>query len=485
MTADGPSANAIDWHNTIGTSGTIVAQDGAGATDDAFRAGSREQIPGKWGFTPSPSSPKDDIFFTAYDSDAHPDGVFLNLGSILKAANGAFDESFELNQLSPGTLSKPTYRTADVGGTLIAVPARKTGDVLLAFDTTTGGAVRIGVCRWASDQPDPIPGDPYPAGYFDSGRWNLLNGTALDDTNDKACTQINPTTAPTAEGAINGSTIPAVDDPISNADITLGNFGELSVNITQALTTTQNPNPCFHFESTWTRTRSSNLVNSDPEDVSLPKPIVVANCAASNTTPPITSATLSPAVPNGANAWYTSEVHVTVSATDPDDAVVETRCVLDPATGPVDFEALPTNCPYLGAGSGVSSDGQHTVYFASIDSNANGESVKTASFKIDATPPATIIRGAPTQILLLGAPVTGTARDNLSGISSTSVSFINLFTGRSTTRQATCASGCGSTVTTWHVTTKGLHGPYRVIASSLDTAANTASAANSITALIL
>src|SRR5882762_6196432 len=353
MTADGPSANAIDWHNTIGTSGTIVAQDGAGATDDAFRAGSREQIPGKWGFTPSPSSPKDDIFFTAYDSDAHPDGVFLNLGSILKAANGAFDESFELNQLSPGTLSKPTYRTADVGGTLIAVPARKTGDVLLAFDTTTGGAVRIGVCRWASDQPDPIPGDPYPAGYFDSGRWNLLNGTALDDTNDKACTQINPTTAPTAEGAINGSTIPAVDDPISNADITLGNFGELSVNITRALTTTQNPNPCFHFESTWTRTRSSNLVNSDPEDVSLPKPIVVANCAASNTTPPITSATLSPAVPNGANAWYTSEVHVTVSATDPDDAVVETRCVLDPATGPVDFEALPTNCPYLGAGSGV------------------------------------------------------------------------------------------------------------------------------------
>jgi hypothetical protein len=220
----------------------------------------------------------------AQHADPLSNDVFVYLGSILKAANGSFDESFELNQLSPGTPSSPTYRTINVAGTQVAVPARKTGDVLLTFDSS-GGVVTIGLCKWRSSQPDPAPGDPYPAGYFDSGRWYLLNGTAVDDTNDKACTRLNTTTSPTAEGAINPSAIAAADNPLSGVDVSAGNFGELSVDISKALTT----NPCFNFKSVWMRTRSSNQVNSNPEDVVLPKPIDASNCPGAVT--PLTSST--------------------------------------------------------------------------------------------------------------------------------------------------------------------------------------------------
>jgi uncharacterized repeat protein (TIGR01451 family) len=282
MQAQGPSPKAIDWQQLVGAPGTIVTQDGTGGTDDTFQGGSKEEVPGGWTFTQSPSSPKDDVLFAAQRTDSLSNDVFLYLGSILKAANGSFDESFELNQLSPGTVASPTYRTATVGGTTIPVPARETGDLLLTFDTN-GGIVTIGLCTWKSAQPDPAPGNPFPAGYFDSGQWLLLDGTPLDNTNTKACTQLNPQTTPAAEGAVNASTIPAAQNPISNTDVTAGNFGELAVNITAALKSQQTPNPCFDFGSVWMRTRSSNQVNSNPEDVVFPKPIVVANCAVSGT----------------------------------------------------------------------------------------------------------------------------------------------------------------------------------------------------------
>ena len=282
MVVDGPSAKAQDWSSIVGQPNTIVTQDGTGGTDDTFQGGSKEETPSSWAFTQSPSSPKDDIFFAAQAPDTLSTDVFLYLASILKAANGSFDESFELNQLSPGTGANPTYRSVTIGASQVALPARKTGDLLLTFDSN-GGVVTVGACTWKSDKADPAPGNPFPAGYFDSGQWLLLNGTPLDSTNTKQCTQLNPQTTPAAEGAINGSTITAANNPISGADVTAGNFGELSVDITKALAQAGNANPCFDFGSVWVRTRSSNQVNSNPEDVVFPKPLLAANCGVSGT----------------------------------------------------------------------------------------------------------------------------------------------------------------------------------------------------------
>jgi hypothetical protein len=250
------AGRALDWQSVTGGAG-VVSQDGTGATDDTFQAGSKEQLPSGWALTHSPSSPGDDAFFAARDVDFLTSHVFLNLGSILKAANGTIHASFELNQLAPGSSAAPTYRTDPT--TNVALPARTTGDALLAFDTSGGGA-RIGVCTWSGDH--------------DSGQWLLLNGTALENTSDKAC---SPLDAATAQGTVNQAGVLASSNYISHQDVTAGNFGELSVDLTNALAAVTG-GQCVDFQSFWLRTRSSIQVNSNPEDVVLPRPIDASNC---------------------------------------------------------------------------------------------------------------------------------------------------------------------------------------------------------------
>lgn len=109
----------------------------------------------------------------------------------------------------------------------------------------------------------------------------------------------------------------------------------------------------------------------------------------SDTTPPVTTFSLSPASPNGANGWYTSAVHVTVSATDETggSGLAETRCVLDPGIAPATFDDLPASCAYTGAGADVSTDGTHTLYAASKDTSDNKETPVSQTFKLDQTKP--------------------------------------------------------------------------------------------------
>jgi hypothetical protein len=103
--------------------------------------------------------------------------------------------------------------------------------------------------------------------------------------------------------------------------------------------------------------------------------------------PPTTTITLDPASPDGANGWYKGNVHVTISATDTGGIVTETRSVLDPVTPPATFSDIPAANPYGGTGADVTSDGEHTIYAASIDNSGNIEAVKSESFKIDKVAP--------------------------------------------------------------------------------------------------
>jgi hypothetical protein len=113
---------------------------------------------------------------------------------------------------------------------------------------------------------------------------------------------------------------------------------------------------------------------------------------------------------------------VSVTATDPNHTVAQTRCVLDPATPPVSFDDLP-NAPC--SLTSVSADGQHTIYAASIDTSGNKGSVESVSFKIDQTPP-TVTLTTPTDgahysvVLSLLFPVHAnyTCADSASGTAS-------------------------------------------------------------------
>ena len=75
---------------------------------------------------------------------------------------------------------------------------------------------------------------------------------------------------------------------------------------------------------------------------------ISAELSPADSTAPTTTISLSPALPNGDNGWYTVPVGVAVSADDDSGSgISETRCVLDPPTPPSLFGDLPAGCDYL------------------------------------------------------------------------------------------------------------------------------------------
>ena len=113
-------------------------------------------------------------------------------------------------------------------------------------------------------------------------------------------------------------------------------------------------------------------------------------------TPPATTITLNAGAPNGSNGWYTSNVHITVSASDGvgGSAVAETRCVLDPVAAPAAFDNLPDGCAFTGAGADVAGEGGHTIYAASRDNAGNQEPPTSQAFKLDKSGPSASLSAA-------------------------------------------------------------------------------------------
>jgi hemolysin type calcium-binding protein len=92
-------------------------------------------------------------------------------------------------------------------------------------------------------------------------------------------------------------------------------------------------------------------------------------------TAPHTTIRLDPAAPDWVNGWYRSRVTATVTVDDPTATV---RCVLNPATVPAGFDALPArHC----APPAVSNHGRHTLYAASRDQAGNSSRIVRQSFK--------------------------------------------------------------------------------------------------------
>ncbi len=101
----------------------------------------------------------------------------------------------------------------------------------------------------------------------------------------------------------------------------------------------------------------------------------------SDATPPRTTHELDPAEPDGDNGWYTSPVEVTLNATDNDGGsgvdTTEYRFAGDE-------EWTPYTAPFT-----VDDEGRHTIEYRSTDNEGNTESIKSVSFRIDATDPTT------------------------------------------------------------------------------------------------
>jgi hypothetical protein len=113
--------------------------------------------------------------------------------------------------------------------------------------------------------------------------------------------------------------------------------------------------------------------------VDRPSPVEVIDPAA-----PTTTISPTPGSPDGHNGSYASSVHLDESAVDDDggSGVVETRCVVDPASAPSTFEDLPSGCPLSGGGKDISDPGPHVAYAASVDAAGNEELPVSFPFRI-------------------------------------------------------------------------------------------------------
>jgi alpha-tubulin suppressor-like RCC1 family protein len=133
--------------------------------------------------------------------------------------------------------------------------------------------------------------------------------------------------------------------------------------------------------------------------------------------PPSTIVQLSPAAPDGNEAWYTQAPTLSVTANDAASAVAETRCALDPVVEPAGFDDLPEGpCPYLGAGALVP-DGRHVLFAASEDEAGNAEAAVRIAFKVDTTDPTLTLAGNQGSYQLTQTvAITCAAEDALSGV---------------------------------------------------------------------
>ncbi|GAH61864.1 unnamed protein product, partial [marine sediment metagenome] len=95
-----------------------------------------------------------------------------------------------------------------------------------------------------------------------------------------------------------------------------------------------------------------------------------------DTVKPVTTIILDGTI--GENDWYTSSVAVTLSATDDTSGVGSTWYMLD--SGISKLYTVPFT---------VSSEGEHTVEYYSLDNAGNKEDTKSVDLKIDKTSPAT------------------------------------------------------------------------------------------------
>jgi hypothetical protein len=165
------------------------------------------------------------------------------------------------------------------------------------------------------------------------------------------------------------------------------------------------------------------------------------------TIPPVTTITLDPASPDGTNGWYRTAVGMSVTAVDPDGAVDQTRCALDPSPVPGSFDDLPdAEC----ALTNVAADGEHAIFAASRDIDGNIEAtLAQAAFKLDATGPVLTpsLNTASTVVGQTGVFASPNASDATSGVASASCAPVDTSTPGARSLTCTATDNAGNTAT--------------------------------------
>src|SRR5262245_20432982 len=135
---------------------------------------------------------------------------------------------------------------------------------------------------------------------------------------------------------------------------------------------------------------------------------------------PVTTATVTPVSPDGANGWYRSAVTVTLGASDNCSGVARTEFSTD---GGMTWE------PYTGDIALVS-DGVKTIHYRSVDNAGNAEAAQSLTVKIDQTAPTVSLSVDPSVIWppdgrTVPVVISGAGADATSGLAEVSYVVID------------------------------------------------------------
>lgn len=136
-----------------------------------------------------------------------------------------------------------------------------------------------------------------------------------------------------------------------------------------------------------------------------------------DTAAPVSTLTVNPAAPNGADGWYTSNMTLTIGAVDNTAGSGVDRIQYRINGGAWNDYTVPVV---------LTADGSYNVEYYSIDKAGNSEAVKSAAFKLDKTAPVTRYSLAPLHSVspsgktyISGFKVTLTPSDNASTVTGT------------------------------------------------------------------
>jgi hypothetical protein len=141
----------------------------------------------------------------------------------------------------------------------------------------------------------------------------------------------------------------------------------------------------------------------------------VVSDAVLDTVAPETSVATVPAAPNGQNGWFTTDVGVSLSASDNCSGIASTEYSLDGGQ---------TWQPYAGAFT-LSTEGTNVVLYRSADAAGNAETAQSLVVNIDKTAPAVSLSATPDVIWPANnqpfeVSLAGTGSDATSGLASVS-----------------------------------------------------------------
>jgi hypothetical protein len=160
---------------------------------------------------------------------------------------------------------------------------------------------------------------------------------------------------------------------------------------------------------------------------------------------PVTTIAFTTGTPDGSNGWYRTAVGVSITAVD-DGTVAQTRCALDPLVVPTSFADLPDAACAL---TSVGTDGEHTIYAASVDANGNVTPLQSVTFKIDGTAPtlSPTLSSSPAQIGQSGVTASPNATDATSGVATAGCGTVDTSSAGSKTVSCTAIDNAGNTRT--------------------------------------